>query len=97
MDIEEVKKKISHILKEELAGKEFSAFFFGSRVSGTATSRSDLDVGIEGSAPLPLEILRSIRARTDALRTLYTVDVVDFSNLSDDFKKVAKLHTEIIV
>jgi hypothetical protein len=55
-----------------------------------------LDLGIEGSAPVPVDTLRAIKARIDALRTLYTVDVVDFCKLSEDFKKVAKAHIEEI-
>lgn len=96
MEIEELKSKVAAILREELAGRPYRAFFFGSRVTGTAGPRADLDAGIEGAAPVPTELMRSIRARVDALRTLYTVDVVDFALLSDDFKQVAKTKIEEI-
>ncbi len=39
MDIEEVKKEIINILMEELKDAKYKAFFFGSRVTGTATER----------------------------------------------------------
>lgn len=97
MEIEEVKKEVANILKDELASTAFSAFFFGSRVTGTHTATSDLDVGIEGVCSVPENILRLIKAKCDAIPTLYTIDIVDFSVLSEDFKKVAKEKIERIV
>lgn len=97
MEIEEVKKKVGEIIKQELAGTSNTAFFFGSRIAGTASPRSDLDVGIEGPEAPPAEIIRSIKSRCDALRTLYTIDIVDFSSASDDFKEIAKKYTEKII
>jgi predicted nucleotidyltransferase len=104
MEIEEVKKNVAAIVREELAKVNasvpvpfpFHAFFFGSRIAGTASPRSDLDVGIEGPEALSSVVMRLIKARCDALPTLYTIDVVDFFMASDDFKKVAKAHIEMI-
>jgi len=89
MDIAEVKQAIARIMHDELP-KSHHAFFFGSRVSGTASQTADLDVGIEGDGPLSTDILYTIKSRIDALRTLITVDIVDFANLTDEFKAVAK-------
>ena len=96
MEIEEIKREVQKILANELAGTQFSAFFFGSRIAGTNNLTSDLDVGIEGPTPVPEDILRSIKARCANIRTLYTIDIVDFSVLNDDFKEVAKTKTEPI-
>lgn len=99
MEIEAVKKEVARVVKEELArgASSHRAFFFGSRVTGTASATSDLDVGIEGDRPVPLEMLRTIRARCEALHTLFSIDIVDFFGTSDDFKKVAKAQTVNIV
>ena len=97
MEIEGIKKEIEKILKGELSNTGFSAFFFGSRVTGTHNPTSDLDVGIEGAEPVPENILRSIKARVASIPSLYTIDVVDFSLLGEDFKKVAKSKIERIV
>lgn len=97
MEIEDIKKQVAAIIKEELAGLPYSAFFFGSRIAGDASPVSDIDVGIEGERPLPQGTLHSIKARSEALRTLYTIDVVDFSATSEEFKKIAKGHTEKIM
>ena len=100
MEIAEIKEKVADIVRDELAGLPYRVFFFGSRISGTASLRSDLDLGIESlsavPAQVPPEILRTIKVRIDSLRTLYTVDVVDFFGSSEDFKKVAKAHIEEI-
>lgn len=97
MEIEDVKKEIIKILKNELSDTEYSAFFFGSRITGKNSPTSDLDVGIEGKNSVPENILRNIKARCEAIPTLYSIDIVDFYFLNDDFKKVAKEKTERIV
>lgn len=97
MEIEAVKQEVAKIVREELSGKPYRAFFFGSRVTGSAAPNADLDVGVEGEGPLPVEIAGAIRARVEAIRTLYTVDVVDFAMLSADFKHVAKQKIEEII
>jgi len=96
MEIAEIKEKVADIVRDELVGLPYKAFFFGSRISGTASPRSDLDLGIEGQTSVPSEILRAIKVRVDSLRTLYTIDVVDFFGSSEGFRKVAKEHIEEI-
>ncbi len=97
MDIEKVKKEIVDIIIGELKDCDCSAFFFGSRITGTATERSDLDVGIEFSNEhVPTEIFSKIKSRCEAIRTLYSIDVVDFYYLSEEFKRVAKSKIEVI-
>jgi predicted nucleotidyltransferase len=96
MEIEELKKEVRRIVTKEFTDTEYKAFFFGSRILGTATATSDLDVGILGPMPAPKEKIASLKARFDALATLYRVDVVDFWNTSDDFKKVAMASVEPI-
>lgn len=97
MEIEEVKKEITKILQEELKNSTIKAFFFGSRVLGTAQERSDLDVGIESVNPIPKEVFYKIKSRLESIPTLYTIDLVDFALISEDFRKVAKVKIEQIV
>ena len=97
MEIEEVKKEVIKILKSELTATSVNAFFFGSRVTGTNNPTSDLDIGIESTTSVPENIMRSIKARCAAIPTLYSIDIVDFSMISEDFKKVAKNKIEKIL
>lgn len=98
MEIEEVKKEVAKIIKDELP-KGYRAFFFGSRVTGTASERSDLDVGIESpdGKEVPFEIMSKIKGRCETLPTLFSIDIVDFSKISADFKKVAREKIEVII
>jgi predicted nucleotidyltransferase len=65
-------------------------FLFGSRAAGTAHQRSEIDIGIEGPAPVPRAVLAGIEDELDEAPTLYTVEVVDFSRVSERFRRVAR-------
>lgn len=97
MDIEKVKKEIVKIIEAELP-EGYNAFFFGSRITGTAGERSDLDVGLEekNGKEIPFEIISRIKARCEAIPTLFSIDIVDFGKVSSDFKEIAKSKIKII-
>lgn len=71
-------------------------FFFGSRVSHKGDDRSDIDVGVEGPAPIPWQTWSRIEEEVDDQPWLYTVDLVDFKNVSEKFKNVALQQIEVI-
>jgi type I restriction enzyme S subunit len=89
----ELQADIEDIIRTELDLSQYRAFFFGSRVTGTARDTSDLDIGIEGNEPLPLEQMALLNDKFDSLNTLLKIDLVDFSLASDDFKDVALAKT----
>ena len=91
-----LKKDILNIIGKYLDLKKYKVFFFGSRVTGKADERADIDIGIEGPRPIPLEIILAIKEEIDNLPTLYKIDIVDFKNVSRDFYKVAKQKIEVI-
>lgn len=93
---EKIAENIAAIMRKYLDVGAYRVFFFGSRAAGTGSERSDFDVGIEGSLPVPFETMAKIREEIADLPTLYTIDVVDFANTDDIFKKVAKQHIEEI-
>ncbi len=63
---------------------------FGSRAEGSAHERSDIDIGIDGPNPVPLDVLAAILEELDEAPTLYTVDVVDFARVPENFRQVAR-------
>lgn len=93
---EKLRKDLFDIIYSEISREEYTAFFFGSRVSGTAGERSDIDVGIEGEKKVPAVSLAKIEDAVEALSTLYKIEIVDFARVSDDFKKVAKEEVEVV-
>lgn len=95
-DAELLKNKFLLIIGKHLELKNYSIFFFGSRVEGKGNDRSDIDIGIEGKDEIPLEIISKIREEIDNLPTLYKIEIVDFKKVSPDFREVAFQHIEKI-
>ena len=93
---EKIKKELMRIISKHLDCHKHRIFIFGSRVSGKGDDRSDIDLGIEGPQQIPMITLSKIREEIEALPILYRVDVVDFSSVSDQFKRVALQHIELI-
>ena len=91
-----LKKEILEIVGKYLSLKSYKVFFFGSRLSDKSDKRSDIDIGIEGPKPIPLEIIAQIKNEISNLPILYHIDVVDFKRVDEDFYKVAKQNFELI-
>ena len=88
-----LRQEIVECVGAELDLSQYQLFLFGSRVTGKARESSDIDVGVKGDVPLTFETLARIKNRLDELETLYTIDFVDCTNVSEDFAEVALAHT----
>ena len=84
---EKFHRDILDIVGKYLDLKQYRVFFFGSRVNGKGNERSDIDIGIEGSKPVPIEVIAKIREDFEELPTLYSIDVIDFHSAGKDFKE----------
>jgi predicted nucleotidyltransferase len=60
-----------------------SVILFGSRATGFATEKSDIDIAVKGSNVDFAAIEREI----EKIPTLYSVNIVDFSKASDNLRK----------
>jgi hypothetical protein len=94
--VEDLTREVLRIVGHYLDLTEYRVFFFGSRVSGTASPRSDIDVGIDGPRAVPSELMSKIREEIENLPVLYRIDVVDFQRASSDFRAVASEHIELL-
>ena len=92
-----LKERIKGIFGKHLNLSEYKIFFFGSRVTGKGSDRSDIDIGISGAVPVPREALSHIQDELEALDILYKIDVVDFASVRDQFRDVALQDVEYIV
>lgn len=92
----ELKKQIVGIVKKWLELPHYKVFVFGSHVDGTATERSDIDIGIEAKEKVPVLEKLEIEAELADLPILQKIDLVDFNDVSEDFKKVALKKIEVI-
>ena len=90
--VEQARRMSVDIIRRHLPDRAYRIFLFGSRASGTAHARSDIDIGIEGPTPVPSDTLASILEDIEESPTLYSVDVVDFRRLPDAFRAVASRH-----
>jgi len=91
-----LKPEILKIVGKYLDLRHFRVFFFGSRVAGHNFDRSDIDIGIEGPKEIPGNIMVEIREDIDNLPTLYEFDIVDFGNVSPEFRDGAMRDVEYV-
>lgn len=94
--LEKLRKEILEIVGRRLDLTEYGVFFFGSRVSGKGTDRSDIDIGIDGPEPIPPAAWIAIQEEVEEIPTLYKIDIVDFRDVAPRFREVALQATEPI-
>src|SRR5260370_22233908 len=83
-------KSAASVIRRHLPDPAYRVFLFGSRATGSAGERSDIDIGIEGPSPIPRAALAAIADELEETPTLYTIEIVDFARVSDDFRRVAE-------
>lgn len=81
--------QIQKIIFKYLPSKDYRVFVFGSRATGRAKKWSDYDIGVEGKKPIPQQIIAKINEDLEESDIPYLVDVVDFLQVRDKFKKFA--------
>ena len=86
----EVTRFAAAVIRRHLPDASYRIFLFGSRAEGKAHERSDIDIGIEGPHPVPHPTLARIQEELEEAPTLYSIDVVDFSRVSEKFRHVAQ-------
>lgn len=92
-DRKKIRASIIDILKSYIRLSEYKIFFFGSRVEGTGGERSDIDVGLIGEKIDAIKMLE-IQEKMKEIETAYTINLVDFGNVSDSFKETAMKSVE---
>lgn len=94
--VEKLKGEIIAIAGKYINLADYRIFFFGSRVRGNNFPRADIDIGIDGKNPLPAVVKLQIKDDLEALPTLYKFDLVDFADVSAEFKDSALKNMELI-
>src|SRR5260370_29344530 len=89
-DPNEVARFAAAIVRRHLPDPAVRVFLLGSRASGKGHDRSDIDIGIEGAAPVPRATLAAICDELEEAPTLLTIDVVDFARLPESFRQIAR-------
>jgi uncharacterized protein len=81
------------VIRRHVSDPAYRVFLFGSRATGSAGERSDIDIGIEGPAPVARAALAAILDELEEAPTLYTIEVVDFARVSEKFRQIAERRT----
>jgi predicted nucleotidyltransferase len=90
-DILALAREVAGIVRRATRSPGYRVFLFGSHVSGEAGPRSDIDIGIEGPAPLDADVMQAIREACERLPTLCTIDLVDFASVRPEFRRGASV------
>ena len=77
------------IILKSVPKDKYAVFLFGSRANGKSSRTSDIDVGIYGEKELPIMIKSTIEDELEESTIPYYVDIIDFNDVSEEFKKVA--------
>jgi len=93
MDREGIKKSILGAIEANLLLESYAVFLFGSRISNQAKKYTDYDIGLYGIKSIPLRTLSKIEDKIDD--PPFDVDLIDFKDVSEDFKKIGLFHIEI--
>ncbi|MCL4377989.1 MAG: nucleotidyltransferase domain-containing protein [Actinobacteria bacterium] len=84
-----VEREIKEIIFHHIDPEKYKIFIFGSRVSGKSGKYSDYDIGILGKHSLSLSTIGFIKEEMDESNIPFQVDIVDFTTVSSNFKKIA--------
>ena len=77
---------VRNILCEVFGIEPVEVYLFGSRVDGTATRASDLDILLRGSQPIALKTMALLREKFEDSVLPFRVDLVDDRTLSPEFR-----------
>lgn len=86
---EKIERQIKNIIFRFLDRQKYQVFIFGSRATGKSRKFSDYDIGILGKKPVLSEDKILIEEALEESDIPYKVEIIDFSSVSDKFKKMA--------
>ncbi|WP_018175536.1 nucleotidyltransferase family protein [Thioalkalivibrio sp. AKL8] len=76
----------AELVREEF-GQDAKVFWFGSWPRGTARWNSDIDLAVLPAKEVSISDWGRLRGHIEDLRTLYTFDLVDMTEVSDELRK----------
>ncbi len=86
---------VKRIILKRVPLQTYSVFLFGSRAMGNHHHLSDIDIGVLGERPLSISIKGEIEEEIDESICPLKVDLIDFYQVSDEFKQYALEKIEI--
>jgi predicted nucleotidyltransferase len=80
-------RKVKMAVLEAFENEDVRIILFGSRARGNAHRTSDIDIGILPFGEFDRKKLTALRAEFEDMNIPYTVDLVDLSAVSEDFRQ----------
>jgi predicted nucleotidyltransferase len=78
---------IKNLVLSSLQEESVKVFVFGSRARGDNHISSDVDIGIIPKGKFNSNKITLLREKIEHLNVPYKVEIVDFSEVSDDFRQ----------
>ncbi|MCB4755755.1 MAG: nucleotidyltransferase domain-containing protein [Elusimicrobia bacterium] len=95
MNQEEWEPLINRIILKHVDPKETLVFLFGSRARGGFHRAADYDVGLYNTKKIPLATIAKIKDELEDHPIPVDVDIVDFSSVPEEFKRLALKEVKI--
>lgn len=86
-------QEIKTIVSNRLNMPKTQVFIFGSRANKNAREFSDVDIGFISTEKIPLFTISLLREDFENSNIPFSVDLVDFTKVSEDFKNQAFKNT----
>jgi len=81
--------KVKRLVLSSLQGEKVKIIMFGSRARQDNHATSDVDIGIIPQGKMSSRKITLLRERIEQLNVPYKVEIVNFAEVSEDFKKEA--------
>jgi len=81
--------EIRQIIDKEMQNENVAIALFGSFATGTQQPASDIDIALIPKGKLNKSKVADLREKLTELTVPYSVDLVDFDQVSEQFKKIA--------
>lgn len=86
---------VKDIVLKRVPLEDYGIFLFGSRATGNHHPMSDIDIGIWGEKPFSVTLKLELEEELESSIVPYKVDLIDFFQVSDEFKKHALVKIEV--
>ena len=80
-------RKVKVAVLQAFEDEDVKIVLFGSRARGNAHCTSDIDIGILAHSSYDRKKITALRADLEEMNIPYTVDLVDLSAVSEEFRK----------
>lgn len=91
----ELKERITKIIKSQLTLEGVKVFIFGGSLKDKNPMR-DIDIGIMAKGRIEASVFFKTKDELDNLPIFQKIELVDFNEVSDDFKEVALQNIEML-